>query len=180
MRLNMGTVVLFDGCDKVGKTEMARELSRVTGIPYFKNRSEWAAFSNDPSYFVNALKYGDPYFYNFLKDTGLSTILDRSYPSEWVYSRVYNRPTDDKTLEYVDSLAASMGLNIVIPYRTSYEGFRDEIHDIDSKHLQKLSDTYADFLKWTKCKTLHLCVDSEDLIWETRTILDFIENKGDQ
>lgn len=174
----MGTVVLFDGSDKVGKTEMAKELSLRLKIPYFKNQSEWNAFSNDPSYFVNALKYGDPYFYNFLKSTGHSTILDRSYPSEWVYSKVYNRPTDDEALNYIDSLASDLGVKIIIPYRTSYEGFHDDMHDIDSKAMQKISDVYAEFINWTGCETLHLCVDSEDLDWEMETILEFINKKG--
>ena len=170
----MGMVILFDGSDKVGKTEMARELSRRLNVPYFKNESEWNAFSNDPSYFKNALRYGDPYFYNFLKKTGTSTILDRSYPSEWVYSRVYGRQTDDEALNHVDSLASSIGVKIIIPYRTSYEGLHDDMHDIDSKQMQKISDTYTDFIKWTRCETLHLCVDTEDLDWEMKTILEFI------
>lgn len=174
----MGTVVLFDGSDKVGKTEMARELSKRLCIPYFKNQSEWHAFSNDPNYFVNALKYGDPYFYNFLKMTGHSTILDRSYPSEWVYSRVYGRPTDHEALSHIDGLAADVGVKIIVPYRTSYEGLHDDMHDIDSAYMQKISDMYAEFLNWTKCETLHLCVDSEDLDWEMKTILDFIGKKG--
>jgi thymidylate kinase len=171
----MGTVVLFDGSDKVGKTEMARELSKRLNIPYFKNESEWNAFSNDPSYFKNALRYGDPYFYNFLKKTGTSVILDRSYPSEWVYSNVYNRSTDVEALNHVDSLAASMGVKIIIPYRTSYEGLHDDMHDIDAKQMQKISDTYADFIKWTRCDTLHMCIDAEDIDWEMKTILEFIE-----
>lgn len=174
----MGTVVLFDGSDKVGKTEMAKELSRRLSIPYFKNESEWKAFSNDPSYFVNALKYGDPYFYNFLKQTGHSTILDRSYPSEWVYSRVYGRKTDHDVLRYVDKLAAEIGIKIVIPYRTSYEGLHDDMHDIDSKHMQKISDAYSEFLNWTQCNVLHLCIDCEDLDWEMETILEFISKKA--
>jgi len=173
----MGTVVLFDGSDKVGKTEMAKELSMRLCIPYFKNESEWNAFSNDKSYFVNALKYGDPYFYNFLKMTGVSTILDRSYPSEWVYSNVYGRLTDYEALQHIDSLAASIGVKIIIPYRTSYEGFHDDMHDIDSQSMQKISNMYAEFIKWTRCETLHLCVDSEDLDWEMKTILDFIAKK---
>jgi adenylosuccinate synthase len=126
---------------------------------------------------VNALKYGDPYFYNFLKMTGHSTILDRSYPSEWVYSRVYNRPTDLDALNYIDELAASIDVKIVVPYRTSYAGLHDDMHDIDSQQMQKISDMYKEFLKWTKCKTLHLCVDSEDLEWEMQTILEFISKK---
>ena len=174
----MSMVILFDGSDKVGKTEMAKELSRRLNIPYFKNESEWNAFSNDPSYFKNALRYGDPYFYNFLKKTGTSTILDRSYPSEWVYSEVYGRQTDIEALNYIDSLAASIGVKIIIPYRTSYEGLHDDMHDIDSRQMQIISDTYADFIKWTRCETLHLCVDSEDLDWEMKTILEFINKKG--
>ena len=173
----MGTVIIFDGADKVGKTEISKELSKVIDIPYFKNKSEWDAFSKEPSYFLNSLRYGAPYFLNFLKDTGTSVILDRAYPSEWVYSKVYGRPTDEKMLSYLDELASSFDVKIIIPYRTNYEGLRDDVHDIDECHLQKISDTYGDFVKWTKCDVLHLCVDSEDLEWEIKSILEFLKEK---
>ena len=110
--------------------------------------------------------------------TGTSVVLDRSYPSEWVYSRVYNRITDHEALTYVDDLAAKVGVKIVIPYRTSYEGMHDDMHDIDCKAMQKISDMYAEFIIWTKCETLRLCVDSEDIDWEMKTILEFINKKG--
>jgi thymidylate kinase len=172
---NMQKVVIFEGCDKVGKTEMARELAKRLEIPYFKNKSEWRAFSSDKEYFVKALRYGDPYFYTFLRDTNTSVILDRSYPSEWVYSKVYDRKTDDDALTHIDSLAASFGVKIVIPYRTSYSGLKDDIHDIGEYHLQKLSDTYETFAKWTKCDVLRFCIDSEDLEWEMNTIQKFLK-----
>lgn len=171
----MGTVVIFEGCDKVGKSEMANELSRRLSIPYYKNKSEWDAFAKDPGYFVNALRYGDPYFYSFLRDTGTSVVLDRSYPSEWTYSKVYGRKTDDEALDYVDSLAASFGVKIVIPYRSSYSGMKDDVHEIDENYLQRLSDTYAVFAKWTKCDVLRFCIDSEDLEWEMETIQKFLK-----
>jgi thymidylate kinase len=174
---NMHTVVIFEGCDKVGKTEMARELSKRTEIPYFKNKSEWKAFSSDPDYFVKALRYGDPYFYTFLRDTKTSVILDRSYPSEWVYSRVYDRKTDNDALSHIDFLAASFGVKIIIPYRTSYSGLKDDIHNIGEYHLQKLSDTYEEFAKWTKCDVLRFCIDSENLEWEMETIRKFLKKE---
>lgn len=177
MKTKKQTVVIFEGCDKVGKTEMAKELARRTEIPYFKNVSEWNAFSNDPSYFASALKYGDTYFYNFLKNTLTSTILDRSYPSEWVYSKVYNRKTDEATLKYIDDLASSFDVRIVIPYRSSYKGLKDDLHDIDEDHLQTLSDAYAKFANWTKCKVLRMCVDDEDLNRELQDILEFLGEK---
>lgn len=172
---NQQTVVIFEGCDKVGKTEMARELSRRLDIPYFKNKSEWKAFSSDPDYFVKALRYGDPYFYTFLRDTKTSVVLDRSYPSEWAYSRVYNRNTDDDALTHIDALAASFGVKIVVPYRSSYLGLKDDIHDIGEDYLQRLSDTYATFAKWTKCEVLRFCIDSEDIEWEMNTIQKFLK-----
>ena len=167
-------VIIFDSADKCGKTEMATALSKALNVPYFKNKQEWQAFGKDPNYFVNALRYGDTYFYNFLKDTGTSIILDRSYPSEWVYSKVYGRSTDEDVLRYVDELAFLAGARIIIPYRTSYAGRRDDVHDIDEVHLQKLSDVYAEFAAWTKCPTLRFCVDNEDLNEELHTILNFL------
>ena len=172
---NQQTVVIFEGCDKVGKTEMARELARRLNVPYFKNTSEWGAFGSDTAYFVNALRYGDPYFYSFLRDTKTSVILDRTYPSEWVYSRVYGRQTDHSALLHIDTLAASLGAKIIIPFRSSYSGMKDDVHDIDEKHLQLLSDTYKEFADWTRCETLRFCVDSEDLEWEMETIQKFLK-----
>ncbi len=168
------TVVIFDGPDKCGKTEMANELSKRSGIPYFKNKSEWDAFNSDPNYFQNALKYGDTFFYSFLRDTGTSVILDRSYPSEWVYSLVFGRDRDIDMLRKIDTMAAGIGTKIVVPYRTSYNGITDDVHDIDSDHLKKLCDAYSEFLQWTKCECLRLCVDSEDIDFEMLEIASFL------
>lgn len=171
----MQRVIIFDGPDKCGKTEMAQELSRRTKIPYFKNTSEWDAFEKDPDYFFNALKYGDSYFFNFLRMTGTSVILDRSYPSEWCYSKVFGRKTDENVIRHIDSLAKDVRAYIVLPYRTSYAGMHDDVHEIDENQLKTLSDTYEMFAAWTHCETLKLCVDSEDIEEEMREILNFID-----
>lgn len=173
-------VIIFEGCDKVGKTEMAKELSKRLSIPYFKNTSEWAAFENDKDYFINALRYSNPYFFSFLNETKTSVILDRSYPSEWAYSCVYNRQTDIKALNYLDELAAEqLKAKIIIPYRTSYVGLKDDVHDIDSDKLQEISDTYVMFSKWTKCDVLRFCIDSEDIEYEMKTIMQFLSSENE-
>lgn len=168
-------VIIFEGCDKVGKTEMAKELSKRLQIPYFKNKNEWSAFENDKDYFVNALKYADPFFFSFLNDTKTSVILDRSYPSEWVYSRVYSRKTDENMLRSIDDyVSINIQAKIIVPYRTSYVGMRDNVHDINSEKLQELSDLYKDFCAWTSCKTLRFCIDSEDIEYEMKSIIEFL------
>lgn len=168
-------VIIFDGPDRCGKSEMSKHLASILGIPYFKNESEWNAFSNDKEYFSNAMKYGDDFFYRFLRDTGVSCILDRSYPSEWVYSKVYGRKTHDDSLKWIDGIASSIGTKIIVPYRSSYAGMRDDIHDIDDEHLQKIHNEYVNFLGWTSCKSLHICVDDENLDREMSEIAEFLE-----
>lgn len=167
-------VVIYDGPDMCGKTEQARELSRILEIPYFKNTGEWEAFEKSPEYFANAMKYGDDYFYRFLRDTGVSCVLDRSYPSEWVYSKVYGRKTFDDALSYVDKLASSFGVKIIIPYRETYAGIKDNMHEINEHDLMKIHSCYMKFVEWTSCETLLLPVDDEDLNREINETISFL------
>ena len=81
-------IIIFEGPDGCGKTNISTALSEKIRVPYFKNKDEWKFFVDNPSYFVNALTYGDPYFLSYLEQTGASVIVDRWYPSEWVYSQV--------------------------------------------------------------------------------------------
>tara|TARA_R110000796_G_scaffold247686_1_gene373552 strand:- start:401 stop:928 length:528 start_codon:yes stop_codon:yes gene_type:complete len=172
------TPIIFDGPDMCGKTEMAKALSHRLGIPYFKNKNEWSAFENDPSYFQNALQYGDTFFYSYLKQTDANVILDRSYPSEWVYSLAFGRPRDLEMLRHIDNMAAEAEVKIVIPYRTNYDNITDDVHDINSDDLKLVHAMYCDFAEWTKCDVLRLCVDSEDLFWEINSIISFLEEKS--
>ena len=163
-----------------GKTEMANELSRLIKVPYFKNENEWKFFESDPNYFRNALSYGDTYFYSYLQQTNSSVILDRSYPSEWVYSKAFLRVTDDIALKAIDSLAAQSHAKIIIPFRTSYVGIEDRFSSITPERLNQIDKLYREFAEWTLCETMLLNVDSENLDDEMSEILKFItgEKKG--
>ena len=168
-------IIVFEGPDGCGKTNIAQSLSQKINVPYFKNESEWEFFENDPSYFVNALTYGDPYFLSYLEQTGASVISDRWYPSEWVYSRVFDRPTNPGVLASVDNRAASLGAKIVIPFRTDYSSVVDQFESIiTTKTLESIHDTYQEFAKWTNCPVYFLNVDDEDLEREISEITNFL------
>lgn len=172
----MQHVIIFDSADGTGKTNIAQGLSKRLGVPYFKNTRERKFFERDPGYFVKALKYGDPYFVTYLKQTGASVILDRSYPSEWVYSRALGRPTDHDILRMVDTMYADVGAKIVIPFRSDYTTARkDQFDVIDLAMLQRLDELYEQFQAWTSCETFRLCVDDEDLERELSEIVPFVE-----
>lgn len=177
-------VIIFDGPDMCGKTEMAQHLSRMLNIPYFKNTCEKKFFEKDPGYFTKALKYGDSYFASYLKQTGASVILDRSFPSEFVYSQIMSRETNWDILRMIDTMFTDVCTKIIIPVRTTYLGIKDDIFDVlDESKLSMIDKKYREFAMWTSCDTLILNVDDEDLEREMRDIIPFIhetyKNKDD-
>lgn len=170
----MQTIVIFDGPDGCGKTNIATELSKLVCIPYFKNRTEWTAFEKFDDYFVNAIRYADPYFISYLEQSRASVILDRAFPSEWVYSQAFGRATDFKQLIFSDRAYAALGTRIVIPVRSSYDHVRDQFSQIDAEKLREIDKLYRAFAEWTKCKTLFLNVDSENVVEQVGQIAMFM------
>lgn len=169
-------VVVLDSCDGCGKTEMGKALSKMLGIPYFKNEGEWDNFEKDNAYFKNVLHYADPYFLSYLGQSKASVILDRAFPSEWVYSKVFGRETDETQLKKSDEAYRALGTKIIIPFRTSYDKVVDEFKSINEDSLKKIHDGYMEFAKWTKCDVMTMNVDDEDLTRELFEIFKFIRS----
>lgn len=166
------SVVILEGPDQCGKTNIGRELSRRTGISYFKNKDEHKYFLSDPKYFIHAIKYVDSYFTSYLEASGASVILDRAWPSEFVYSEVLKRQTDYSVLRELDLRHAALGTTIVIAHRSDYSKVVDT-YDVVNKNIQRIHDLYMEFAEWSKCRVLLLNVDDEDLDREVGEIASF-------
>jgi hypothetical protein len=163
------------GPDMTGKTQIAKELSKRTGIPYFKASSERTTYLETkvtrPELFLNQLLYADPRAFDLAKQVGFSMVMDRAYPCEAVYSQVMERKTDMDAIHVMDGLWASLGAKIVICYRSSYEGIVDDIDEkITAPVLKRLTEAYFAFSDWTRCDVLRLNVDDEDLNREVEEI----------
>lgn len=173
----MQRVIIFEGPDRTGKTNIAQEVSRRISIPYFKNDAEVKNFLDPKDYYVNTLRYADPYFLSYLAQTQSSVIIDRHYPSEWVYSKVFNRKTDMKAMRRTDDFLAELGAKIVITWRSDYSNREDDQFPdvITEKKLQLIHDAYIEFRNWTKCESIWLNVDDEDL---DREVTDVINDLG--
>lgn len=168
----------IEGSDMTGKTQIALELSRRTNIPYFKNSGEWFTDLRDPSYFKNLLTYGATFMADFLCQTRASAIMDRNYASEWVYSRYFNRETNEEVLRRVDEKFAEAGGRIIICRRKSYNGIRDDLHSyVDSHALEGLDALYEEFTRWTRCEVLTIWVDDENLEREVGEIMEWIADE---
>ncbi len=168
-------IIIFEGPDGCGKTNISTALSEKIRVPYFKNKDEWKFFVDNPSYFVNALTYGDPYFLSYLEQTGASVIVDRWYPSEWVYSQVFDRPSNMDALEYVDRRAAALGAKIIIPIREDYSKVVDQFENIITPDvLLSVHEGYLRFSEWTECDTFFLNVYDEDINRELNEVQGFL------
>jgi thymidylate kinase len=169
--MNPQKIFILDGPDGCGKTNIGMELSRRLSIPYFKNHDEHRYFRKNPDYFVQAIRYIDTYFTSYLEQTKSSVILDRAWPSEFVYSQALNRETDFKVLRELDKRHRDLGTRIIIPVRSSYHDVKDDYQEINEK-IQKIHDLYMDFAIWSSCDVQILNVDDEDLEREISEILE--------
>ena len=169
-------IIILDGPDGCGKTNIGLALSEKLGIPYFKNEGEWDHFADkdQTEYFLNCIRYRHPHLLEFLKATGTSAVLDRAYPSEYVYPEIFERKTDCDAIVWCDEMCASMNAKVIIPFRNSYANVEDQFSFVDEKMLDRVHDKYIDFFGWTKCKALMLNVDDEDLNREISEIMIFL------
>jgi hypothetical protein len=152
------------GADMSGKTQIAKELSRQTGIPYYKASSEHKTFLKQEGDFVNQLRYGDPKFVDVIRQLNASIIMDRAWPCEWVYAPLLGRETDWNALEAVDEMFASLGSKVIICERSSYANITDDLDPkLNSTRLEQIASRYQLFKMWTLCDSYTLNVDSEDL-----------------
>lgn len=163
------------GPDMTGKTEIAKELSRVLSIPYFKASTEHATFLNQQDLFINQLIYADPRTADILSQTKASIIFDRGYPCEYAYSSVLKRKTDLDALKKVDELYSKLGTKIIVCYRSSYDGVTDDLDkSINSSILTQLELEYRRWAQQSLCDVLFLNVDDKNLKREINEILDWL------
>ena len=169
-------IIFMVGPDRCGKTEISKELSNRTGIPYFKASSEHDTFvssrTSRSDRFINQLRYADPRVHDLLRQTGYSLIFDRGFPCEAAYSSVLGRETDHVVLTHMDEQWASLGSILVFCHRSTYRGIVDDIDaTIDERALQHIHDAYLRYFETTKCRVINLNVDDEDLDREVNEII---------
>ena len=168
MYVGQQRIVMFVGPDRCGKTQIAQEVSKRSGIPYFKASSEHDAFLSSRvskrELFLNQLRYADPRVIDVFKQGGFSMLFDRAYPCEVAYASVFNREW------------SKLGAAIILCQRSSYDGIYDDLDPtVGPKMLQAIHDAYEEFARWTQCRLLRLNVDDEDLDREVAEVTSFIE-----
>lgn len=163
-------ILLFEGPDRCGKTEIGSALARNLNITYFKNKSEHENFINEDT--LVKFKIETQYLLQQLKGLEYKNngiVLDRHFPSEYVYSKVYKRKTDEDLIWHFDNEFAKLGTVLIYCYKSEYKYFSDEI--IKLEEIGKIRDVYEnDYLKKTKMQVISIDTSDEDLDTQLTTI----------
>lgn len=173
MEFKRQKVVIFGGPDRCGKTTIAKELSRLTGIPYFKPTGQRSIAIKHPKLFEDQTRWAEPRVQDLLAQTGYSVIIDRSFPCDWAYSHVLGRQTAWSTIDVLDTSYGEMDAMLVLTLRRDYRDLKDDAFEaIDTEKLWALDELYRTYAVGTKMNVLILETDDEDLKRQTDTILE--------
>jgi hypothetical protein len=169
-------IIIFCGADMTGKTEISMALSKKLNIPYFKASTEKNNFKKSPEFFINEMRYADPRMTDMLKQTKISLIMDRGFPCEWVYSRAFDRKSDNIATLKSDKEFSKLGAKIIICYRNCYDGLIDpDRPDLLLPHkLLEINNLYYKFTEISNCETFCLNVEDENIDRELNEILNFL------
>lgn len=165
-------VIILEGTERTGKTNIAVGLSQRLGLPIFKAQVQKKFFMGDRSQFLPFLRFGETTLADFLEQTGTSVILDRNWPSEIVYSEYFSRPTDPEVVRQLDETYARMGALIVVATRLNgYAGFVDEDDlTIKEKQIAEIDALYKKRIPSVKTRHIFLDTSDENLERELREI----------
>ena len=168
-----GPYLLVEGPDGCGKTEIARDLATELKLAYFKVDSERKNW--DESTFKSSLWFDFtlPQFLWQAKVPGV--VFDRSYGSEWVYSRVFERETNVPMLERTDFGFSGVGAIQVVLLRRDYRDARQDDLVAPGK-LPLLHEAYLKFIDWTRCDVVTMRVDDfgNDIVRQRAAMLPAI------
>lgn len=160
--MNKQQLIVIVGHDNSGKSHIAKALSERINVPIFKMsvpKRFW-----DP---IIAQRYSTEAILQVIEQTKLSTILDRGFPCDYMYSKLFNRDFDYGKLAEIDSRFAAMQTLIVLCYKDA-EAFLDDEEDriafgITTEAYEKMTGFYREYLEMSKCKSIIINTSDENL-----------------
>lgn len=155
------SILIIEGTDSCGKTSIAKEFCKQNNnYEYFKVKQEQMHIEKlDPLVLKHAHELQMNFFYELARQTTQNIVMDRFYPSEYVYGSLFRKIDEQKLWEF-DEMFASLDTKIIICVKED-----DKLEDRlwSKEQLIAIKKKYQEFAKKTKCKVLILQTDSEDL-----------------
>ena len=165
-------LIILEGHDNSGKSSIGIALSKAIGFPYLKysNITKYNIDKDMQSQInINSSIYGLSIL-NALGNPDI--IIDRQYPSEYAYGKVF-RKTTFQDIGFVDSfLSENFKKHLIIITEKSIN-IQKENDFVLHKYYDELREAYRDFIKKSSANCLLL--DTTDQNLEKQ--LDIIKNR---
>jgi thymidylate kinase len=164
------SVIIMEGPDGCGKTNIGKRLAQELGWDYFKVDSEKRHWAEGK--FKEALEFDQTYLVQFLEQVQCDVVIDRAYPSEFAYSAALKRDTNMEVLREVDRKFAALDAVIIILLRHDYSKVEDEL--VLRSDLSKIHHMYWAFYSETDCRVIVMHVDDfcDDIERQMPRLLD--------
>ncbi|MBC8408729.1 MAG: hypothetical protein H8E12_08440 [Rhodobacteraceae bacterium] len=166
----MQKLIIWEGCDGCGKTNIAAAVSERLGIPVYKSGLEDQMFHDKDSQYL-VLRHGNYEMIKLLDVTNSNVMFDRFFPSEWVYSQVFDRQQDLDTVLALDKYWSQLGGKIIWLDKPNIEE-NDEL--VPRSKYNEIRKKYKEYMKLTKCDVLYLDTTDRDLEKQVDLISKFI------
>lgn len=166
-------IIHCEGPDNVGKTHIAHALAKRYNLAYWKNDDNKVYQENNPGMFLSILRF---HYSQFPKMSQLfeskcgGIVYDRNFISEWVYSSLFRRGTDEDLIRSLEEEYAHMRTaGIVYCYKTGYDYHKDD--HINVEQVDKIRDLYQYYLNTrARMPVLRLDTTNEDIDSQLKTI----------
>jgi len=171
-------IILFEGVDNVGKTSIANTLSKVMGIPVYKNETQKTLYvENNEKYFELLLKFGGNVELQLMQVLNPDIIFDRSFVSEYAYAMAFGRKTDEMFIRELDKKYGELGAIIVYCHKDNIEDiFDDDVIPVSKVvEIQKAYEIYLDSI--TSIPFVFLNTTNKKLDKQINAILGFIQSQ---
>ncbi len=166
-------IIIFTGHDMAGKTTIAKEISKILNIPYFKSKKQHDKNHNH----VLGLQYSIEEFTQLFEQVPqYNIIFDRFVETEFVYSKVHKRDTDFNKIWEIDTRLSKLNAKFIYCFKDEEKYQDDDMDMIAKDKYNDLKTGFDVFFKQSKCKHLYLNTSDENLKAQIETILDFILN----
>ena len=164
-------IIIFEGHDTSGKSSIAKALSEKINVPIFKVKRD--KYWWDP--IINLL-YMTEGITQFIEMTKCSVIIDRWHPSDYMYSKLFDRDVSYRKIADIDDRLAQQHALIIYCYKDQ-EVFIDDKEDADfvnKSMYTRMTTLYREYEKISKCRSLWINTSNKNLEEQLKVIIAYL------
>ena len=166
-------LIIFDGPDNCGKTSIAKLISKIETIRYFKHQGVTKLNFRDPNVALVS-ECNELYSLDLIKTLNMNVLIDRHYPSDFVYGHIY-RNRSEYSLRKVDEFMSNIVNHlIVICYKDALVPKIDNF--VPDADIKVITDRFKYFYEWSHSRVLLLNTTDQNIMKQVEAICGAIED----